>query len=80
MSAGGAPPLRECVREAVESYFTHLDGHSCNGLYKLVMQEVEAPLFEVVLEVAKHNQSAAAEILGMSRGTLRKKLRDYELI
>ena len=72
-------PLRECVRQAVESYFSHLDGHGTTGLYRLVLAEVEAPLLETVLIHARGNHSRAAEMLGINRGTLRKKLKQYGL-
>ena len=73
-------PLRQCVRDAVENYFTHLEGHSCHGLYQLVMSEVELPLLEVVMHHARGNQTVAAKMLGVNRGTLRKKLKEYALI
>jgi len=44
------------------------------------MGEVEKPLFRTVLEYAGGNQSLAAEILGINRGTLRKKLKTYKLL
>ena len=72
-------PLRECVRDAVEHYFAQLGDHSTGGLYDLVMKEVEAPLLECVLRQAQGNQSRAAELLGINRGTLRKKLKGYGL-
>lgn len=72
-------PLRECVRDAVDRYFSTLDGHDCTGLFALVMREVEAPLLESVLRHAEGNQTRAAEILGINRGTLRKKLKLYGL-
>jgi Fis family transcriptional regulator len=48
-------------------------------LYDLVMREVEEPLFRAVLDYSAGNQSRAADILGINRGTLRKKLRTYGL-
>lgn len=72
-------PLRVCVRNAVDSYFSNLDGHSTSGLHQLVIGEVEVPLLEAVLNYTNGNQSKAAEVLGINRGTLRKKLRDYNL-
>ena len=73
------PPLRTMTAEALESYFATLNGHKPGQLYDLVMREVEEPLFKAVLDYAEGNQSRAAEILGLNRGTLRKKLRTYGL-
>ena len=73
-------PLRTCVREAVENYFRHLDGHEVSEFFTLVMAEVEAPLLETVLAHANGNQSRAAAMLGINRATLRKKLKRYNLI
>ncbi len=70
-------PLRECVRDSLESYLAQLDGHAVVNLYELVMAEVEVPLLETVLRHTRGNQSKAAVILGINRGTLRKKLRHY---
>ena len=75
-----AEPLRACVRNSVENYFRHLDGHEASGLFELVMAEVEAPLFETTLAYAGGNQSRAAAMLGINRATLRKKLQRYGLI
>ena len=72
-------PLRECVREAVDTYLQQLDGVQMSDLYAIVIREVEAPLLAAVLEHAQGNQSMAAQILGMNRGTLRKKLKLYGL-
>ncbi len=70
-------PLRVCVRTALEHYFDQLDGHNTSGLHRLVMAEVETPLLEAVLAYTGGNQSKAAQVLGINRGTLRKKLREY---
>ena len=72
-------PLRVCVRHALDSYFEQLDGHDTSNLHRLVMGEVEGPLIESVMEHTQGNQSKAAEVLGINRGTLRKKLREYGL-
>ncbi len=74
-----SPTLRECVEEAINSYFQQLDGHPTGDLYKMVMEEVEEPLFRSVLEYTGGNQSKASELLGINRGTLRKKLKLYGL-
>jgi Fis family transcriptional regulator len=68
------------VKEAVENYFRHLDGHEVSELFDLVMAEVEAPLLESVLAHTNGNQSRAAAILGINRATLRKKLKRYNLV
>jgi Fis family transcriptional regulator len=72
-------PLRTMTAEALDSYFASLNGHRPGQLYDLVMREVEEPLFRAVLDYAEGNQSRAADILGINRGTLRKKLRAYGL-
>ncbi|MCU7801089.1 MAG: DNA-binding transcriptional regulator Fis [gamma proteobacterium symbiont of Lucinoma myriamae] len=71
--------LRDCVRSVLTSYINDLEGHSINDLYQLVLAEVETPLLETILEHTKGNQSKAAQILGINRGTLRKKLKQYSI-
>jgi Fis family transcriptional regulator len=73
---GKGVPLRTQAAEALQSYFETLNGHKPARLYELVMREVEEPLFKVVLDHVQGNQSRAATILGINRGTLRKKLRE----
>jgi len=68
-------PLRGHTERALHDYFASLNGHRPARLYDLVMHEVEEPLFRAVLDYAAGNQSRAAVILGINRGTLRKKLR-----
>jgi Fis family transcriptional regulator len=68
--------LRTQAEEALQSYFETLNGHKPARLYELVLREVEEPLFKVVLDHVQGNQSRAATILGINRGTLRKKLRE----
>ncbi len=72
-------PLNQCVSSALNDYFEHLNGHSTTNLYDMLLTEVEAPLSKATLEYTKGNQSRAAEILGINRGTLRKKLKQYDL-
>lgn len=69
--------LSDHVRDCVEDYFAHLNGHESSGLYGLVLAEVEKPLLETTLKHCDYNQSKAAVILGLSRSTLRKKLEHY---
>ena len=64
---------------ALRRYFEALDGHECRDLFSLVMREVEKPLFEVVLSQSGGSRTKAAEMLGISRGTLRKKLQQHRL-
>ena len=73
-------PLSALTDNAVRGYLASLNGHRPAELYKLVMGEVEKPLFKTVMEYAGGNQCQAAEILGINRGTLRKKLIAYKLL
>jgi Fis family transcriptional regulator, factor for inversion stimulation protein len=72
-------PLGACVHTALELYFKDLGGHRPKNVYQMVLSEVEHPLLKVVLQYARGNQSKAAEILGINRSTLRKKLAKYGL-
>ncbi len=72
-------PLRNHAERALNDYFASLNGHKPAQLYDLVIREVEEPLFRAVLDYADGNQSRAAGILGINRGTLRKKLRQLGL-
>jgi Fis family transcriptional regulator len=78
--SAGTRPLRNVTEEALDNYFASLNGSKPSELYSLVIQEVEAPLFKAVMNYTKGNQSKAAEMLGINRGTLRKKLRIYGLL
>jgi len=68
-------PLRTHAEHALNEYFASLNGHRPAHLYDLVLREVEEPLFKAVLDYTEGNQVRAAHILGINRGTLRKKLR-----
>ncbi|WP_347332412.1 DNA-binding transcriptional regulator Fis [Marinimicrobium locisalis] len=72
--------LRGCVEQAMENYFQNLDGQPVSDVYGMVMAEVEAPMLEIVLKYTRHNQTRAAQVLGLNRGTLRKKLKQYDLL
>src|SRR5690606_34959049 len=74
------PSLRDSVELAVGNYFQHLEGQEVTDVYEMVMAEVETPLLEVVMKYTRHNQTKAAQLLGLNRGTLRKKLKQYGLL
>lgn len=73
-------PLHDSVRQSLENYLGQVKGDLPNNLYELILAEVEAPLMAAVMEYTKGNQSRAAIVLGLSRGTLRKKLKIYGLL
>jgi Fis family transcriptional regulator len=72
--------LRQSVEQSLTQYFNELDGQQTSALYDLFMQQVEAPLFQCVMQHTQDNQSKAAALLGLNRGTLRKKLKQYDLL
>ena len=72
--------IEECVRDNLEAHFRDLRGTEPGALYDMVVRAVEKPLLDVVMQHAGHNQSRAAEWLGMNRNTLRKKLVEHKLI
>lgn len=71
--------LSNAVKHSIRRYLFDLEGTQPNNMYELVLKQIEQPLFEAILEHTKGNQSRAAEMLGLNRGTLRKKLRRYNL-
>ena len=73
-------PLRICVQSSLDLYFMDLDGHPPEGIYDMVIGEVEQAMLESVMLHVRGNQTRAAEALGMNRSTLRKKLKHYRLL
>ena len=67
------------VRNSLERYFHDLNGEKTTNVYDMVISEVERPLLEAVMRHVKSNQCRAAELLGINRNTLRKKLKQYKL-
>ena len=71
--------LSDCVYAAMEKYFADLDGHKAEGLYELVLGQVEKPLFRIVMQQTQGNLSHASQLLGLNRATLRSRLKKYGL-
>jgi Fis family transcriptional regulator, factor for inversion stimulation protein len=71
--------LSSTVRKMMKQYFKDLDGEKASGIYNMVVNCVEKPLLEVVMNHAQGNQTRAAELLGINRNTLRKKLQEHGL-
>jgi Fis family transcriptional regulator, factor for inversion stimulation protein len=65
------------VRKMMKQYFKDLDGEKPSGIYNMVVNCVEKPLLEMVMNHAQGNQTRAAELLGINRNTLRKKLQEH---
>ena len=72
-------PIRRSVTSAIELYLEDMNGHEVSDLYHVVLSEVEPAILDVVMNYVEGNQTEAAEMLGISRGTLRKKLKLYGL-
>ena len=71
--------LYNAVKHSIRRYLYELDGGTPTEMYEMVLRQIEQPLLEAVLDHTRGNQSKAAEYLGLNRGTLRKKLRSYNL-
>lgn len=80
ISSANARSIRESVAAALENYFSQLDGQDVFDVYDMVLAEVEAPLFEAVMKHTRQNQTKASVVLGLNRGTLRKKLKQYDML
>ena len=72
-------PIRRSVTSAIELYLDDMNGHEVTDLYHVVLSEVEPAILDVVMKHVEGNQTEAAGMLGVSRGTLRKKLKLYGL-
>ena len=71
--------LSSTVRKVMKQYFKDLDGEKASGIYDMVVAAVEKPMLEVVMGQAQGNQTRAAQLLGLNRNTLRKKLKQHDL-
>ena len=76
----GKQTLRQCVTTSLAEYFSKVDQENISDLYELVLSEVEGPLLESVMQQTRSNQSKASAMLGLNRGTLRKKLKKYGML
>jgi len=72
--------LSQHIKDLFQHYIISLNGEAPHNLYELFLSEFEKPFFEAILSYTRHNQSKAAALLGMSRGTLRKKLKECDLL
>ena len=71
--------LAECVKRSLERYFRDMDGEKPTSIYDMVLKNVEKPMIEMVLSRAQGNQTLAAEMLGINRNTLRKKMQELRI-
>jgi Fis family transcriptional regulator len=71
--------LPACINAKLERYFKQLNGEQASGVHKMVMQETESTVIKFVLDIVNQNQSEASRILGINRGTLKKKIELYKL-
>ena len=71
--------ISDCIRKTLDRYFTDLDGARPRAIYDMVIKNVEKPLLEAVLTQADGNQTIAAEMLGINRNTLRKKMAQHKI-
>ena len=72
--------LRDAVTIAMQHYLKALDGQLATDVYPMVLAEIEAPLLTEIMKYTRNNQTKASIMLGLNRGTLRKKLKQYKLI
>ena len=71
--------LADCVKRSLERYFKDMDGEKPTSIYEMVLKNIEKPMIETVLGKAEGNQSLAAEMLGVTRNTLRKKMEQLRI-
>jgi Fis family transcriptional regulator len=71
--------IAACMRRSLNRYFKDLDGETPSEIYSMVLGAMEKPLLAYILDRSEGNQTRAAEMLGINRNTLRKKMREYGL-
>ncbi|MBA3661746.1 MAG: DNA-binding transcriptional regulator Fis [Gammaproteobacteria bacterium] len=72
--------LKQVVKNTLRNYFTNIAGEQPVDFYSILLEEIERPLLEVLINHTHYNQVKMANILGISRGTLRKKLKQYGML
>ncbi len=72
--------LRQSVKDTLKNYFTNIGSEQPVDFYSILLEEIERPLLEVLINHTHYNQVRMAQILGISRGTLRKKLKQYGML
>ena len=72
--------ITDCVKRNLNRYFRDLDGEMPHAIYDMVLLAIEKPMLEVVMKQADGNQTVAAQMLGINRNTLRKKLTEHDLL
>ena len=72
--------LRDSVTASVRQYLAELDGQLCTDVDQMVVAEVEATLLTEIMVYTRNNQTKDSLMLGLNRGTLRKKRKQYNLI
>ncbi len=75
-----AANLTSSIEQSIDQYLRILDNPETANLYALLLEQLEEPLFKRVLKYARNNQVRAAKLLGISRGTLRKKMKCYGML
>jgi len=79
MSKERRGPVASCVKQTLERFFHDLNGEKVTGVYDMILHEMEKPMLEIVMRHTKGNQVRAANVLGINRNTLRKKLKQHKV-
>lgn len=72
--------LKQAVKDTLNNYFNNIGNEQPVDFYGILLEEIERPLLEVLINHTHYNQVRMANLLGISRGTLRKKLKQYGLL
>ena len=72
--------LKQAVKDTLCNVSTNIGNEQPVDFYSILLEEVERPLLETLINFTHYNQVKMANILGISRGTLRKKLKQYGML